>query len=374
MLRKAIDVFMSEVQGTSPEDVKKALCYVIPQLNQSVTVKGFSPTQWVLGYQPRIPGLLMDEGLNPSHLEPSLDFKEKLDMRAAAGGAILQADTSNVSKTHFAVGQKVYYYREGSGVGPRIRRKGPAVIAMLEQGKSGRQSVVWIVHGSQLIRAAPEHLRPDLLDEHPPVTPLQALDAVRGRGTTTFMDLTKTNKRLSGRELQMLGSDDEQDEPDSKVARIGSLPPACFGDDPFASLPTSAAPAAVPSPSAILHQHIDNVAAPAVMPVPEDTALPDDASDLHSVSDDLLGLDADMQQPPETAPSVLPSATPAVPASSSAFLRAAFHPPFSLLQLSEPCPACSLPPQLAVTFSQTAGQRSGRCLPAGRARRGSHVL
>ena len=74
VLRKAIDGFMTEIQGSTTDDIKKAFCYVVPQLNQSVTVRGFSPTQWGLGYQPCIPGLLMDEGLNPSHLEPSSDF------------------------------------------------------------------------------------------------------------------------------------------------------------------------------------------------------------------------------------------------------------------------------------------------------------
>ena len=77
----------------------------------------------------------------------------------------------------------------------------------------------------------------------------------------------------------MLGSDDEQDEPDPKVPRIGSLPAASSTDDPFISLSASAAP------SAILQQQVATAAVPALITVPEDTALPDDAPDMQSVSD-----------------------------------------------------------------------------------------
>ena len=231
VLRRALDIFMSEHEGTTADHVKQALCYVVPQLNQNVTVRGFSPTQWVLGYQPRLPGLLLDEGLNPSHLDPSLDFRQKLDMRASAGKAILQADSderlcrallrqSHLSKAVFSVGHKVFYYREGSGVGPRVRWKGPATVTMVEPDRQGRQSVIWIVHGSQLIRAAPEHLRHDLFGNGASISPMDALDSVRGRGTTTFLDLSKTNRRLAARDVHMLDTDDEAEEPDSKVRRV----------------------------------------------------------------------------------------------------------------------------------------------------------
>ena len=88
VLRRALDIYLSENNGSTPLDVKQALCYVLPRLNQSVNVKGYAPVQWVLGYQPKIPGNLLDEGLNQSHLLPSMDFKQKLELRASAGRAL----------------------------------------------------------------------------------------------------------------------------------------------------------------------------------------------------------------------------------------------------------------------------------------------
>ena len=81
---------------------------------------------------------------------------------------------------------------------------------MVEPNKQGKVSVVWIVHGSQLIRAAPEHLRYDHLGQEHPGSPKEALDSVRGRGTTTFLDLSRTNRGLTQRDVHMLDTDDEQ--------------------------------------------------------------------------------------------------------------------------------------------------------------------
>ena len=71
-----------------------ALNYVVPQINRTPNVCGFSPIQWTLGYTPHIPGLLMEEqtGNNPAHLDPSAKFMEKLRFQQKAAKATAEAD------------------------------------------------------------------------------------------------------------------------------------------------------------------------------------------------------------------------------------------------------------------------------------------
>ena len=84
---------------------------MVPQLNHSTTVKGFSPTPWVLGYQPQLPGLVV----NPSQLDASMDFWKKLELQASAAKAIMDGRfhqallrQSHLSTSVFSVGQRVF--------------------------------------------------------------------------------------------------------------------------------------------------------------------------------------------------------------------------------------------------------------------------
>ena len=67
---------------------------MIPQINRTPNICGFSPIQWTLGYTPHIPGLLMEEqrGNNPAHLDPSDRFLEKLKLQQEAAKAVAQSD------------------------------------------------------------------------------------------------------------------------------------------------------------------------------------------------------------------------------------------------------------------------------------------
>ena len=63
MTRRALNLFLDgnpNLAG-SPDALITALNYVIPQINRTPNVCGFSPIQWTLGYTPHIPGLLMEE-------------------------------------------------------------------------------------------------------------------------------------------------------------------------------------------------------------------------------------------------------------------------------------------------------------------------
>ena len=357
VLRRALDIYLSENNGSTPLDVKQALCYVLPQLNRSVNVKGYSPVQWVLGYQPKIPGNLLDEGLNQSHLFPSMDFKQKLQLRASAGRALLQADTderlrrasllrqSHTSMTTFSVGQRVFYYREGSGVGPRIRWKGPATVTMIEPNKQGKVSVVWIVHGAQLIRAAPEHLRHDHLGQELPVSPKEAWDSVRGRGTTTFLDLSKTNRGLTHRDVHMLDTDDEQ-EPAPKSRRRMPHPAtsATYAIPPTPShpvLPSSAAEApahaTAPTPShPVLPSSAAEAPAHATTPTPSHPVLPLSAAEAPAHTTTPIPSHPVLLPSAAEAPAHIPAPTPSHIALPSPAAHAPSHSPVHPVLAEEP--------------------------------------
>lgn len=119
--------------------------------------------------------------------------------------------------TIFHIGDLCYYYRDGpGGIGPKLKWKGPARVVMVEQLDGGPHSTIyWILHGTSLLRTAPEHLRPVPRDEKnkthdddPFYRAQQALQDIRSRGTTQYTDLTKTNKR----QRYEVSSDEEDEE------------------------------------------------------------------------------------------------------------------------------------------------------------------
>jgi hypothetical protein len=54
VLRKSIEVYMMDLDLHGPDGIRTALTYILPQLNAQPTVSGFSPAQWLLGYQPTV--------------------------------------------------------------------------------------------------------------------------------------------------------------------------------------------------------------------------------------------------------------------------------------------------------------------------------
>ena len=86
--------------------------------------------------------------------------------------------------------------------------------------------IYWISHGASLIRASFEHVKPlpnsEPEDDIPRLEKAKrGLEEVRSRGTTRFLDLTKTNKR----HLADIESDDEMDDHDGDESPFdGGLP------------------------------------------------------------------------------------------------------------------------------------------------------
>ena len=53
-LRRAIEIYMDDMKVNGPSGIRQALTYVVPQLNDTVSVAGYSPSQWLLGKMPRL--------------------------------------------------------------------------------------------------------------------------------------------------------------------------------------------------------------------------------------------------------------------------------------------------------------------------------
>ena len=242
--RRAIELYIADqeqgdvLQPYEPrERLIQALCYVIPQINRGTNVRGYSPVQWVLGYTPHVPGLLTEEPLELPSLDPSDEFLQKLQRQKKAANAVFSADVDvrlrralnrkfTGQLTVFQLGDLCYYYRDGpGGIGPKLRWRGPARVVMVEQLESGPHTTIyWVVHGTNLLRTAPEHLRPvpeqdvpKTADDDPFYRAQQALQGVRSRGTTLYTDLTRTNKR----QRHEVSSDEEDEEFDDEELPAG---------------------------------------------------------------------------------------------------------------------------------------------------------
>eukprot|EP00435_Cladocopium_sp_Y103_P020900 s3002_g5.t1 len=215
--RRAVSIFLQSNPTVAADDdgLITALNYVAPQINRTPNVCGFSPIQWTLGYTPHIPGLLMEEqtGDNPAHL-PSQRFMEKLRLQQETAKAMPEADgdrrlrrallrKSMGKQAILGPGDLYYYWRYApTGSTAKLRWRRPATVIMREPGLSGPNTDVhWLGHGTVLLHAAPEHIKPaqaahDLSQQpkDPLTTAKESLQNIRNRGVTNYVDLGKTNK------------------------------------------------------------------------------------------------------------------------------------------------------------------------------------
>ena len=170
VIRRALDLFLLESKDYTPEGIINALNYVIPQVNRMPNVQGYSPLQWTLGYNPHVPGLLMEEELNPTQLHPTEAFRIKLNYQQVATKAISQANNDerlrrallrryNGMKHSLQTGDLCYYWRDAVNnqkPGPKISWRGPATNVMIEHEP---HEVLWLVHGTTMLRASPKHVK-----------------------------------------------------------------------------------------------------------------------------------------------------------------------------------------------------------------------
>ena len=139
-------------------------------------------------------------------------------------------------KHNLQTGDLCFYWRDvvnSQKPGPKISWKGPATVVMVEKEP---HEVLWLVHGTTMLRASPEHVKPVLTPDPSTTTitidqPLQraqlSLQGIRNRGVTQYVDLGKSNKR-SRDEVE---SEDEEDATDAAAmpepSSVGKLLYTC---------------------------------------------------------------------------------------------------------------------------------------------------
>ena len=127
VLREALETYLEAEQITrTVENVKDALNYVPAHVNRLLHHKGFSPSQWVLGYDPARAGSISADVFNiPAHENILIDdeFAKIMNKRTAAAEAFLRADASERLRRALLrkfrsvqesvqVGHQCYFWRE----------------------------------------------------------------------------------------------------------------------------------------------------------------------------------------------------------------------------------------------------------------------
>ena len=334
VLRKAIELYLEEMKMDDDNGVRKALTYVLPQVNSAPTVAGFSPCQWLLGKQVRLPGELSLDHVNPALLGGHSHFEQLLQHRNAAKRALLEAETD--AKLRRALlrkyqgnniplknGQRCYFWRDArQGDLVKIRWHGPARVVMVEYDEEQVPKVYWIAYKTQLIRCAPHHVRSDYTTADHSIEDLQSakkeVQGLKSRGVTRFLDLNLLNRNhiddVLEEDEEMAGDDYDDDfgggeEPPRQRRRIT---PALPQQDDVDYSPTT-----VGDPEEQLDEPLM-----AAAPIPDDGGdpplLPQGGHADETVSLDLTEFfDSPQHQDlPNTAtePSAEPSAQPTMPA------------------------------------------------------------
>ena len=124
-------------------NLQVAISLSCQQRNRLRSIHGSSPSQIVFGSTPNHPAGLMDEPHDP---RPDYEkaIQEDHSLRHAAAKAFYSAN-------HDATLRRAL-----------LARRGPAIVRMLEPKPStSATACVWLAHGSSLVRAAAEHVRPE---------------------------------------------------------------------------------------------------------------------------------------------------------------------------------------------------------------------
>ncbi|CAL1148549.1 unnamed protein product [Cladocopium goreaui] len=207
---------LTEVQATS-DVLKAAKEYICPKcherkppagINNLNYTNGYTPAQWVLGRSSADAHSLTADLFNPGAVSMTdhTDFSHVQQKRLAAQTAFLKADTDlrlrrammqnyKEVKNKVVVGQPCYYWRlQGTGILQKNKWRGTCRCVAEELDDNGHQLVLWICHGTSLLRCAPHQVRPRIEDigSEIPVdvqAALHDLQELRARSTTQFRDV-----------------------------------------------------------------------------------------------------------------------------------------------------------------------------------------
>lgn len=163
---------------------KEIVSLCVSAKNEMHAVRGYSPNQWAFGQNSdRIFSTLNCYEHLPNMSQENPSFHENIKKMSRAREVFIRCDSERKlaraatlksrRQQEFETGMLVYYYRKGRGSRAKIRGQwhGPARVLFQEKTSQGERSnqgsIVWISHGTVLLRCAPEQLQPvgrDVLD------------------------------------------------------------------------------------------------------------------------------------------------------------------------------------------------------------------
>ena len=208
VVRRALELYMEDSGKKNDSGLLQACVYVPSQINSMSMVQGFTPQQWVMGKNPNQVQSLTGEIFSPtvSAIDEAGEFAAVQQKRLAAQMAFLKADSDarlrramnqnyRQIKDDVVIGQVVYYWREkGAGILQKQKWRGPARVVATEKDSDYKDLVIWLAHGTSLLRCSPHQVRPRVEETGIPLVAdpnaaLQDLQALRARSTTQYKDV-----------------------------------------------------------------------------------------------------------------------------------------------------------------------------------------
>jgi hypothetical protein len=119
----------------------------------------------------------------------------------------------NEVKDDVQIGQKVWFWRKaGSGILQKAKWRGPARVVAKEVNEDGKVLILWLTHGTSLVRCSPHQVRPMVeeqgcLTAADPAGALRDLQELRARSTTHFKDIAESDPTLE----DMAGEEEPDD-------------------------------------------------------------------------------------------------------------------------------------------------------------------
>ena len=245
VVRRALELYMDDLGGRTEKHLLEAAIYVPHQINNMSFVRGFTPTQWVMGKAVASTLSLTAETFNPGvdEIDEPTAFAAVQRRRLRAQEAFIRADNDarlrramnrnfKENGSDCAVGQKIWYWRvAGTGILTKAKWRGPARIVAIETNDENKPIVTWVAHGTNLLRCSPRQVRP-LVEEGGfpqaanPAAALADLQELKARSTTQFRDIASVK-----------GGPDMLDEPLIED-QMSDYEPSIMGEDEVPRLPS----------------------------------------------------------------------------------------------------------------------------------------
>ena len=241
VVRRALELYQDDIGRHDVAALKEACIYVPHSINQLSFHRGFSPQQWVLGKSMNYTHGLSGEIFNPGQeaLDDQGAFANVQQKRVNAAQAFIRADSDAKLRRAFTqkfvenrdevvVGQRCWYWRDaGAGILRKARWRGPARVVAVEP--VGDSKVLWLCHGTSLVRCGPRQVRP-VVEETGVAVPadraaaMRDLEELKARSTTQFKDALK---RAGGNPDvdELMGDENEIEAEYEPSIYQGDLPP-----------------------------------------------------------------------------------------------------------------------------------------------------